>query len=183
VLANVLHVSDPTLASEIPRYGVVVFFRLAWNEAVSSALDVARRTGVAVLFDIDDLAFDPSVDQFMPFRKRYSPTEWASAYGRQMADLRKTLLACDAFIGSTAELAEHAERLGKPAHVHPNVVPDRYLRMGRALRKFSGALRTDPTIGYFSGSDTHDEDFSSIAAAITHVLGAHPRARLLVCGH
>jgi GT2 family glycosyltransferase/glycosyltransferase involved in cell wall biosynthesis len=182
-IANVIHLADPDLLAEIPRYGVLVLFRLAWSERVEAVLEVARRSGIAVLFDIDDLAFDPSVDELMPFRKRYSAGEWASTYGRQMVGLRKTLVACDAFIGSTAELAERAERLGKRAHVHPNVVPDYYLRAGRISVEIRGTFRRDPTIGYFSGSDTHDEDFSSIVPALDHVLSRLPHARILVCGH
>jgi GT2 family glycosyltransferase/glycosyltransferase involved in cell wall biosynthesis len=183
VLANVIHLADPGLLGEIPRYGVVVLFRLAWTERVEAVMDVARRSGIAVLFDIDDLAFDPNVDELMPFRKRYSAREWASTYGRQIIGLRKTLVLCDAFIGSTVELAEHAERLGKRAHVHPNVVPDHYLRLGRLSAGLRGVLRIDPTIGYFSGSDTHDEDFSSIVPALDRVLTQRPHARILVCGH
>lgn len=178
-----LHVRDPKLPSAVPRYGVVVLFRLVWCDEVAAVLDAARAAGVPVLFDIDDLAFDPSLDGLMPFRKRYSPSEWAASYGRQMSGLRKTMLAADAFIGSTAELAEHAARLGKPAHVHPNVVPDRYLRAGAWLRRFPTGLRRQPTIGYFSGSDTHDEDFSSIAGALARVLRDDSRARVVVCGH
>lgn len=182
-VANVLHVEDPRLRAEIPRYGVIVLFRLAWSERVEAVMEAARSSGIAVLFDIDDLAFDPSVDELMPFRNRYSAGEWASTYGRQMLGLGKTLLACDAFIGSTAELAERAARLGKPAHVHPNVVPEYYLRTGRFSRVVRGTLGREPTIGYFSGSDTHDEDFSSIVPAIDRVLHHCPRTRILVCGH
>jgi len=128
----------------------VVLFRLPWSEPVEALVRVARNAGVPLLFDIDDLAFDPSFHDLMPFKKRYSPDEWARTYGRQTTALRRTFDAADAFIGSTPELAEHATALGKKSHVHRNVVPESYLRAGRRTERVRRALRARPTIGYFS---------------------------------
>src|SRR5260221_159801 len=182
-VANVRSVGDPTLVDSIVRYGVVVLFRLPWSGQVESIVRAARRAGVPLLFDIDDLTFDPRLESLMPFRRRYSATEWARAYGQQMIGLRRTFDACDAFVGSTPELAEHARRLGKKAHVHPNVAPRSYLRAGKWAARLSRLLRVQPTIGYFSGSDTHDEDFASIAPAIERVLEEDRTVRLLIVGH
>src|SRR5262249_6890923 len=161
-VANVAHVSSPTLLDSIERYGVVVLFRLPYDERVAAIIAAARRAQVPLLFDIDDLVFDPRLEELMPFRRRYGPAEWESAHGRHIAGLRRTFDACDAFVGSTPELAEHARRLGKRAHVHPNVAPAPYLRAGKWAARLSRALRVQPTIGYFSGSDTHDEDLGSV---------------------
>jgi glycosyltransferase involved in cell wall biosynthesis/GT2 family glycosyltransferase len=182
-VANVAHLEDARLLPELPRYGAVVLFRLPWSERVEAIVTVARRAGLPLLFDIDDLTFDPSLDELMPFRSRYESEEWTRAYGRHMIGLRRTLDAADAFIGSTPELAEHAILLGKKSHVHRNVVPEAYLRSGLWTERIRRTLRTRPTIGYFSGSDTHDEDFASIAPALARVLARSPRARLLIVGY
>jgi GT2 family glycosyltransferase/glycosyltransferase involved in cell wall biosynthesis len=183
VVANVAHIDAAGLEASIPRYGVLVLFRLPWSERIERVVEAARRAGVPLLFDIDDLIFDPGFARLMPFRRRYSAEEWARSYGRQMAGLRRTFDACDAFIGSTPELAEQAAALGKRAHVSPNVVPELYLSRGRFGPQLRRAVGVPPTIGYFSGSDTHDEDFASIAPALEHVLEEHPTARLLVVGY
>jgi GT2 family glycosyltransferase len=182
-VANVAHVASPELLDALERYGVGVLFRLPYSERVEAIVQRARLLGVPLLFDIDDLTFDPRLEGLMPFRRRYAPEEWAKTYGQQIAGLRRTFDACDAFIGSTPELSEHARRLGKRAHVHPNVAPPAYLKAGRWAARLSRALRVQPTIGYFSGSDTHDEDFSSIAPAIETVLAEARDARLLIVGH
>jgi GT2 family glycosyltransferase/glycosyltransferase involved in cell wall biosynthesis len=182
-VANVAHIDDGALVRELPRYGAVVLFRLPWSERVETVVFAARRAGLPVLFDVDDLVFDPTLDELMPFRKRYGPREWAQTYGRQMTGLRRTLDNADAFIGSTPELALHAARLGKKSHVHRNVVPEYYLASGLWTERIRRALRTRPTIGYFSGSDTHDEDFASIAPALVRALGSSPDARLLIVGY
>src|SRR5262245_26131004 len=182
-VANVAHVDEPDLTERLDRYGVVVLFRLPHGDRVEAIVKAARVRRVPLLFDIDDLTFDPRLEGLIPFRRRYSSEEWAKTYGRQIAALRRTFDVCDAFIGSTPELAEHARRLGKRAHVHPNVAPAPYLRAGKWAARISRILRVQPTIGYFSGSDTHDEDFGSIAPAIEAVLAEDRSARLLIVGH
>ena len=182
-VANVVHIGEVPRLPALAGYGVVVLFRLPWSTRVEQLVLQARARGIPVLFDIDDLTFDPALATLMTFRRRFSAEEWAKTYGSQMAALRRTIEACDAFIGSTPELAEHAVRLGKPAFVHPNVVPEQYLRTGSLLSKGRKLLQPTPTIGYFSGSNTHDEDFASIAPALLRVFEAVPSARLLVVGY
>ena len=182
-VADVMHLDSEDLPSALASYGVVVLFRLPYGERVEAVVQAARQLGLPLLFDIDDLLFDPRLDGLMPFRRRYTPEQWAITYGPQMVALRRTFDACDAFIGSTPELAEHARRLGKRAHVHPNVAPAAYLKTGKWAARLSRVLRVQPTIGYFSGSDTHDEDFESVAAAIESVLSEERNARLLIVGH
>jgi glycosyltransferase involved in cell wall biosynthesis/GT2 family glycosyltransferase len=182
-IADVAHLESADLLDALQSYGVVVLFRLPYGERVDAVVRAARLIGVRLLFDIDDLIFDPRLDGLMPFRRRYSAEEWATTYGQLITNLRRTFDACDAFIGSTPELAEHARRLGKRAHVHPNVAPSPYLKAGKWAARLSRALRVQPTIGYFSGSDTHDEDFASIAPAIETVLAEDRDVRLLIVGH
>lgn len=182
-VANVVHIDEAPKLPALGRYGVIVLFRLPWSTRVEQLVLQARARGIPVLFDIDDLTFDPSLAALMTFRRRFSPEEWARNYTSQMVALRRTIDACEAFIGSTAELAEHAVRLGKTAFVHPNVVPDHYLRTGALLSRGRKLLQPSPTIGYFSGSNTHDEDFASIAPALLRVFETIPEARLLVVGY
>jgi GT2 family glycosyltransferase/glycosyltransferase involved in cell wall biosynthesis len=181
--ADVAHLDGEGLLDALESYGVIVLFRLPYGERVDAVVRAARKLGIPLLFDVDDLIFDPRMDGLMPFRRRYSAAEWAATYGPQIAAVRRTFDACDAFIGSTPELAEHARRLGKRAHVHPNTAPPSYLKTGKWAARLSRVLRVQPTIGYFSGSDTHDEDFASIAPAIETVLAEDRNARLLIVGY
>ncbi|HVU02375.1 MAG TPA: glycosyltransferase [Polyangiaceae bacterium] len=182
-VANVFDSRAPNLVRELPRYGAVVLFRLPWSERVDEIVQAARRAGLPVFFDVDDLTFDPSFSELMPFRGRYGPEEWARAYGHVMAAQRRTFDSADFFVGSTPELVEQARRLGKTSFLHRNVVPEAYLGMGRWTVRTRRALRTSRTIGYFSGSDTHDADFASIAAPLARVLERNPDVRLLVVGY
>lgn len=182
VVANVAHVEDPGLLESLESYSVVVLFRLPWRERVEAIVDTARRLGIPIVFDVDDLVFDPVSADLMTFRSRYSDTEWRESYGRYIDAVHRTFQMCDLFVGSTPALAERAAQLGKAAVCHPNVVPRTYLRSGERVRRARRWLRKHPTIGYFSGSNTHDEDFNHIGGALLRVLRERPGTRLVIGG-
>jgi len=183
VRANVMRSDDPGVLPAIDAYSVVVLFRLPWSAGTEAIVKRARQSKVPLVFDVDDLVFDPDSSDLMPFRSRYSQAAWEKSYGRELRALRRTLEACDLAVVSTPALAEHVERLGKPARVHPNLVPPLYLNLARRTARARGLLGGVPTLGYFSGSNTHDADFAAIAAPLSQVLHEHREARLLVCGY
>jgi glycosyltransferase involved in cell wall biosynthesis len=94
-----------------------------------------------------------------------------------------TMEACDAFVGSTAALCEHATAVtGLRAERLPNGVG---LGIGRvsddALRRprRPGPLR----VGYFSGTNTHDRDWRFVEGAVAEVLERHPAVELWLVGY
>ncbi|MBM4364261.1 MAG: glycosyltransferase, partial [Deltaproteobacteria bacterium] len=182
-LANIVRLDDPTAPGAVAAYDVVVLFRLAWDASVAQVVAAARAAAVPLVFDIDDLLFDVDAAERLPFRGMLAPSEWEARYASLIPRLRRTFDAANAFLGSTQTLVEHAARLGKPARLHPNLLPREIERLGRVQGALVRALRGPPTLGYFSGSDTHDEDLASVADALGDVLDERPDARLLAVGH
>ncbi|MCW5893923.1 MAG: glycosyltransferase [bacterium] len=179
VPANVYHLHDPALRAALPAYSVVVLFRLRWSDAVAAVVDAARAAGARLVFEIDDLIFDPSVEPLLHFLVDLPPAarrEYHERFGR----LRRTFDACDAFLGTTPALARLAAALGKPAHVHPNLLPPEYEATARRLLRLRPRHRT--AITYGAGSNTHDRDLEAIGPALAEVLARRPERRLHLGG-
>ena len=51
----------PDRSNEIRDADVLVIWRAAWDEHLAAATDLARRAGVRVVFDVDDLIFEPDL--------------------------------------------------------------------------------------------------------------------------
>jgi hypothetical protein len=140
-----------------------------------------RDRGTPVLFDVDDLIFDPEVAAEIPALDVLS-TEDAALWMEGVRRYRTTMEACDAFIASTPLLARHAESVvGIAVERFDNGVglvlgraSDRAIRRPRS----PGPLR----IGYFSGTDTHDADWAHIEPAVIEVLGRHSGSELWLGG-
>src|SRR5205814_369176 len=94
----------------------------------------------------------------------------------------RMLERCDYFLGATDFLAELARARGRVAFVDRNALALATIAeaaAGRlATRKAEGPL----TIGYASGTHTHNDDFLEAADAVLDVLAHYPHARLCLFG-
>ncbi|MEA2686691.1 MAG: hypothetical protein QOE93_1886, partial [Actinomycetota bacterium] len=175
------HYRHPDVARLAAGADAVVVYRVPATVEVLALIASVRGRGVPVLFDVDDLIFDPDVAAEIPAHE-ILPAEEAELWMEGVRRYRTTMEACDAFVGSTAALCRHAtEVTGMPAWRFANGVgavlggvSDEALRGAR--------LSGPPRIGYLSGTNTHDLDWAYVEPAIVELLGRHPGVELWLGG-
>jgi Glycosyl transferases group 1 len=90
--------------------------------------------------------------------------------------------ACDVYIGSTAALCRHAADVtGLPTERFDNgvgILTSRLSDLELARPRAEG----QPRLGYFSGTDTHDEDWAYLEPAIVDILARHQNVELWLVG-
>jgi glycosyltransferase involved in cell wall biosynthesis len=182
IASSIHHYRDPGLAERIAGASAVVVYRVPATEQVLDLIDGARAQGIPVAFDVDDLIFDPDLRDEIP-ALRLLPPEEGALWLEGVRRYRTTLEHCDAFIGSTTGLVDHARTVvGIPAVRFENGV-------GRLLAQASDrALRRPrspgpPRVGFLSGTTTHDEDWASVEPAVLEALDRHPEVELWLGGH
>ena len=169
---------------------VLVICRARYDAAVAAMVSRVRSRGIPVLFDCDDLVFDPKrthhlldcldVDQS-------NDSEWTAWYGR-IGRLNATLRLCDGLITTNDYLAARAQDLFPS--IRTAVVPNYFNHAQQdlseslcAMKQASDWARTDALhIGYFSGSPTHAKDFQVAAPALARLMRRDPRIILRVVG-
>lgn len=155
--------------------------RVPCHAHLRSTLEQARRRGKAIVFDIDDLILDPSFLGYIHFVLR-GTHELFRDYVKLTRWLRQSLLRADAVTCSTSHLAAILARFGKPVEVVPNNLSDEILAR-IASQAGSHSARPGCTIGYFSGTRSHQRDFAEVAAPLRQVLQSELQVRLLIVGH
>ncbi|MDO8108555.1 glycosyltransferase [Isoptericola sp. b441] len=179
---EVRHYRDPELPDLLDSADAVVLYRVPATHQVLDLIAAVRRRErtVPVLFDVDDLIFDPQMGQVEGLG-RLSRAE-QDLWWRGVARYRTTMEQCDAYVGSTALLCERATALtGMPAFRFANGVGTALARVSDAevdRPRADGPLR----IGYFSGTKTHDADWASIEPAVAQVLRERPEVELWLGG-
>ena len=171
------------LAESLDRFQAFVLHRVPWGSDVGAFLDGARAAGKPVLFDTDDLVFDPAVLDHVAALEDM-PSDEVRLYAEGLERYRRSLQECDAVIVSTSTLKGLAGELHPRVVVSPNVASRAMVEAGDVART-AVTKRTDVvTIGcYSSGTNTHKRDFLEAAAMrLLAVLESRPRARLLVAG-
>ncbi len=136
VAAEVHHYRDPDLLAAATRADVVVLYRVPATVAILELIEACHGAGIPVVFDVDDLIFDPDLRDQIPALRLLPPDE-AELWMQGVARYRTTLEACDAFIGSTDLLVERAAEITGPARPplrqrgRPGAGPGRRRRPGR----------------------------------------------------
>lgn len=180
--SEVRHYRDPELTALIGTADVVVFYRVPATHQVLDLIHAARGSGIPVAFDVDDLIFDPDIRDEIP-ALRLLPADEAALWLQGVERYRTTLEACDAYIGSTQFLVEHAASLtGLPSFRFDNGVGLITAHMSDDAVKRDrepGPVR----IGYLSGTTTHDEDWFFVEPAVTAVLDRYDDVELWLGGH
>jgi glycosyltransferase involved in cell wall biosynthesis len=162
---------------------MIVLYRLAMSPPLASLIDQLRQSEKPVIFDTDDLVFEPDLVAWHRAVKKLGPKEQVQHLDGVRCYLM-TLLACDAVTVATPPLAELAAKRGKPAFVHRNA-------LGNEMQQLAGKLyeqrksRSDNSriiVGYGSGTATHEIDFLETAGALETILGRYPQVELWIVG-
>jgi len=189
--ASYFHFADLPRSREFMELAdVLVFCRVKQSAEMDSLLSMARRRGIPVFYDVDDLVFDPryvnlAIESLG--KSIYNQTTlgvWHNTTSRMGALLRE----CDGAIATNEFLAQRVRDFSsKPAHVIPNFLNREQMEVSDEVfeRRASAGFKHDgpPTIGYFSGTPTHNRDFGMIVHDLADVMEANPEVRLLVAGY
>jgi glycosyltransferase involved in cell wall biosynthesis len=178
--------SDGFDAALLEACETVVLCRVAWDDDVAAQVARLRESGTRIVFDVDDLVFDPSrVELTAPGPNRLAPRR--HLFGRY----RTSLLEADAVTVSTAPLRNEVVALGRPVAVVPNNLGiDLLERWGGPAPASAreAARRDDPAgdrtvrIAYLSGTATHVQDVREMAPALADVMRTHHDVELHVVG-
>jgi O-antigen biosynthesis protein len=165
------------------NYDVIVLYRLMMSSAIERLIAAAQRLGKPVIYDTDDLIFEPDLIAAHRAVRSLSESDqklYAEGVGRYLM----TLQACDVVMTSTPVLADLARQRGKKAFVHRNSLGDEMLALANQLYEASSRRigNSRVVIGYGSGTHTHDVDFVEATEALVHLLHQFPNAELWIAG-
>lgn len=177
----------PVLERLVTNADTLVICRSRYTARLDGLVSQARASGCRVLFDTDDLVFDTRYVPLLLETHDRDPDEklWDEWFA-YVARIGNMLRLCDGAITTNRFLADRiAEFAPMPTWVVPNFLNDAQLRVSEAVRR---ARRTPPAVdavtslGYFSGTPTHNRDFEMISGALARLMTRHPELRLRIAG-
>ena len=182
IRTTLLRGAGPEAVREAGRHDVVVLHRLPFTPVVAEIAEAARRRGSPVLFDIDDLVFDPGLCERIDALDWMAPAE-AALFRQSFEAHRRALGCCDGAIVATEPLAEAMRSLGVRSWIQPNAPSLDLLEISRQARRQRQADPARVVLGYASGSRTHNRDFAEAAPALLQLFARNPALELHVVGY
>jgi glycosyltransferase involved in cell wall biosynthesis len=183
---DIAHSGEIDLQAAADHYECFVLSRVAWNEDVAAFFDRARALGKTVLFDTDDLIFEPDLDRHFAFLDTATEEE-RTAWVEEMLTYCETLERCDGAIVTTETLRRFALRRNERVEVVFNAESEELLRLandalGGEADHVGRRSGSEITIAYLSGTPTHDRDFLEATDALLWTLENYVHTRLLIVG-
>ena len=174
----------PILEGLIGGVDTLIICRTRYSARLDNLVLRARAAGCRVLFDVDDLIFDTRYVSLILETLDRTPgeamlDEWFAAMSRLGALLR----LCDGAISTNDFLSARIEDFAQlPTWVVPNFLNALQLDRSAEVRQNRRASPGVTSIGYFSGTPTHNRDFELVSTALARIMTRHTDLRLTIVG-
>ena len=174
-----------TLEKYLRSIHLITLIRMRWNQDLEDFIMHAKRLGIKVLFDVDDLVFDLKYLMLLRSTLNVPSTEekddfWFAYVSRIgfTASKAEGFTTTNEFLGKKLQ-----EKYQKEIRVIPNFLNREQFEISESLRRQKAENKSQEpfTIGYFSGTPTHINDFGVVCQEILSLLDDF-NMRLLVVG-
>lgn len=191
VSAGWFYLDDLPLVPDLAeRADLLVICRTRYDHRVAQLVAAFRARGKRVLYDTDDMVFDPAYAHLLVNTLDLDPRDprvWDDWFA-YTARLGATLRLCDAAITTTPALAERIEAFAqKPVAIVPNFLNREQLELSDRL--YAAKAEATPGedgllhLGYFSGSPSHNRDFAMVLPALQQLLAEDEGLGVIVVGY
>ncbi len=171
----------------IKKFEVFIFQRVIYNKHIESVINFIKKEGKTIIFETDDLVFDPRFISHMHYFNFFGEEEkgwYRNGIGREILE-DPYVRDC---IVSTHYLADRLREKypRKNIFISTNKLGNDQVRWAREalankdkIKPKDGKVR----IGYFSGSRSHDSDFETISKVLLRILRENKNVVLMTVGH
>ena len=170
--------------SNLDNVSLVVLQRASFNIDILNLVNYARKHKICVVYDMDDLFYnvDHAISYIGHIGRRYDLDNVHLYIGYAMAH---GLMAekCDYFISTTKFLKNELENdYEKNGFVIPNFLNNEQIKESEFIINNRKEESDKFVIGYFSGSDSHRNDFRIIDNAILYLMEKYDNIYLKIVG-
>lgn len=183
IASTLREADDHQLYVDATTHDLFILQRVAYSDLIGDLIELAHLRGVPVIFETDDLIFEPELYRSIAYLDTLSP-DAAQRFRASLDAQAKTFALSDAILTTTQYLADAAAKHGKLAYVQRNACSSEMLRSAEAAyqRRQHRGTTAEVVIGYFSGTGSHNRDFALVTPALLEVLHRYPQVWLHVSG-
>jgi glycosyltransferase involved in cell wall biosynthesis len=189
IASDLREANDMQLYVDATTHDLFMLHRVGYSPLIADLIEIAHLRGKPVIFETDDLIFEPELYNQIAFIDTLSP-DAAQRFRQDLYAQAETFAQSDAILTTTQYLAAAAMQHGKPAYIHRNACSTEMVRNAEAAavihrkpQPHTSEARATVVIGYFSGTGSHNRDFAVITPALIEILRRYPQAWLHVSGH
>ena len=180
---------NPFLPKYADKFKIFIFHRPIYTPKVAKLFENAKKLGKEIIFETDDLVFDPKYIQQTGHFKKMNVLERKQYEKGAGEEILKDpyVKICTT---TTSYLAKILESYGKKVFVSKNKLSLKDLEIADKItmsysRSHLEQIRGETSIvriGYFAGTKGHDKNFATIEDALVRILAKYPNVGLVLAG-
>lgn len=181
ILASVTVQDNPLLVSYADKFSIFIFHRVLYTSSVAKLIARIKEQGKEIIFETDDLVYDPTFLGHMDYFKQMNRLE-RKLYENGVGGEILTDPYVKVCTTSTEYLARKLQEKGKKVFIVKNKLSKKDVTDAKlALQDVKKDLNL-VRIAYFSGTPSHNKDFATITPVLEKILASHPEVRLVLAG-
>ncbi len=170
------------------RVGMVILQRIYWDDDVQKIIDWCDLNGIPTVFDIDDYIYEPNCIPELFYSMNFSTNyEGGKLFGELVKQASLHYIAasrCKYMIATNRFLADCLEDFyGKKCFILPNFMNREQEEASKDAINRRKRKNGNFTIGYFSGSPSHQKDFEMISSELATILRNNENVDLKIVGY
>lgn len=182
IRTSVSHQDNPFLASYAKHFSVFIFHRTLFTPKVKKLFTAAKALKKEIIFETDDLVYDPQYIKQTAYYAKMNALEqklYENGVGGEILH-DSDVSACTV---TTTYLSDKLREFGKRVFIVPNRLSRQDMEWISKINLDSQfSIRDSIFLGYFSGTASHDRDFSTVTRSLLAVMSARPSTVLVIAG-
>ncbi len=174
---------NPFLPKYANKFKIFIFHRTLYTPKVAKLIEHAKKMGKEVIFDTDDLVFDPKYSQNTNHYEKMNALE-RKQYEKGVGEEILKDPYVKTCVTTTGYLAKILEGYGKEVFVSKNKLSLKDLEIVEKIMENNAPKveHSEVKIGYFAGTKGHDRNFASVENALIRILEKYPKVKLVLAG-
>jgi len=173
---------NPFLSGYADKFKIFIFHRVLYSPGVAKLISRIKEKGKEIIFETDDLVFDPKYLINMDYYRQMNVFEkklYENGVGGEILN-DPYVKVCTT---TTTYLAKKLKEKNKNVFIVPNKLSNNDLEVAEKIIR-TQISRTDDKIriGYFSGTISHNKDFATITDALMEIMERFPQVELFLAG-
>lgn len=186
IRTKVITSSCPYLRCLTKHFKIFIFHRVIYDKHVSSFIDDIKTKHKTIIFEIDDLVYDPKYVPYLDYYRHMGKEEkrwYDNGIGREILS-DPYVEICLVSTDFLAKAVKNDYPTKKVFILRNKLALDQIKYAQLAFFKRNGIKPKDGIIriGYFSGSKSHDKDFGSISDVLIEILKKYKNVVLMIVG-
>ncbi|MEK7181875.1 MAG: glycosyltransferase [Patescibacteria group bacterium] len=180
--ASVALQDNPFLLSYAKQFSVFVFHRVLFTEKVGRFVAELKRLNKTIIFETDDLVYDPAFLVHMDYYQKMNAFE-KKLYEKGLGGEILSDPAVQVCTTTTEFLAEKLREKQKKVFIVSNKLSRQDVSWAEtALTHIEEHSSDTVRVSYLSGTPSHNKDFATITKALSVLLTRYPQMRLVLAG-